>query len=141
MIYADANRLEPVGFRWKTQLNENSKTHAFFMPVPEMNHNEIIGWEILNGTKTFFPHLMAVLLRAPEEHPRVTLRMEITKELIDKNGGTFIEINAEGDNFLDRLLYLVWFGDWVSIYLALLYGADPTEIKNINYLKNKLNQA
>jgi glucose/mannose-6-phosphate isomerase len=139
LIYADTNRLEPVGFRWKTHLNENSKTHAFFMPMPEMNHNEIIGWEILEGTKTFFPHLAAVLLRTPEEHPRVALRMEITKELIDKNGGTFIEIKAEGNDFLDRLLYLVWFGDWVSLYLALSYGADPTEINNINYLKNKLN--
>jgi glucose/mannose-6-phosphate isomerase len=138
MVYADVNRLDAVGFRWKTQFNENSKTHAFYAPVPEMNHNEIIGWETVPGTRPFFSALTAVLLRAPEEHPRVALRMEITKDLISKNKGSYIEVAAKGGCFLERMLYLVSFGDWVSLYLALLYGADPTEIDNIIYLKNKL---
>jgi glucose/mannose-6-phosphate isomerase len=138
LIYADVDRLEAVGFRWKTQLNENSKTHAFFAPVPEMNHNEIIGWKTMPGTRPFFSALTAVLLRTIDEHARVALRMEITKELISKNDGSFLEVAAKGGDFLDRMLYLISFGDWVSLYLALLYQADPTEIDNINYLKNKL---
>ncbi|HEX9933894.1 MAG TPA: SIS domain-containing protein, partial [bacterium] len=138
LIYADAHALEPVGIRWKTQLNENSKTHAFFTPMPEMNHNEINGWEPVAGTKTFYKSLMAVLLRTPEEHPRVALRMDITQRLILKNEGSCIPVHAEGKDFLNRLLYLVAFGDWVSLYLALLYGTDPTEIVNIDHLKKKL---
>jgi glucose/mannose-6-phosphate isomerase len=138
VIYADVHKLEPLAFRWKTQLNENSKTHAYCTALPEMNHNEIIGWEKLTGTRPFFEDLAAVFLRSSEEHPRVALRMEITRELIEKNGGFHLEIRAEGKDFLNRLLYLIYYGDWVSLYLALAYGADPTEIKNINELKDKL---
>ncbi len=140
LIYADTDRLEPVALRWKTQFNENSKTHAFFAPLPEMNHNEIIAWVGLDGTRTFFQHLTALLLRTPEEHPRVAMRMEITRELIQKNHGTVVEVPTEGDDRLSRMLYLIHLGDWVSLYLALLYGVDPTEIDNINYLKTRLNQ-
>lgn len=138
ILYTGADLTEPVGFRWKTQFNENSKTHAYCSPLPEMNHNEIISWKNMDGTRTFYPHLAAVLLRTAEEHPRTAMRMEISKELILKNGGACLEISAEGGTSLERMLYLIHYGDWVSLYLALLYGADPTEIDNINYLKNKL---
>jgi len=140
LIYADTDKLEPVALRWKTQFNENSKTHAFFAPLPEMNHNEIIAWVNLDGTRTFYPHLTALVLRTPDEHPRVAMRMEITRELIQKNNGTVVEVRPEGNDALGRMLYLIHLGDWVSLYLALLYGADPTEINNINYLKTKLSQ-
>ncbi len=140
LIYASVDSLEAVGFRWKTQLNENSKIHAFYQPIPEMNHNEIIPWDSFPGTKNYFPDLVMVLLRLPSDHPRLVLRMDIMKELVHQNGGQILEVVAEGEDLLSQLLYLVFFGDWVSYYLAILYGVDPTIIQNIDFLKERLSQ-
>lgn len=140
LIYSSVDGLEAVGFRWKTQLNENSKIHAFYQPIPEMNHNEIVPWDSLPGTQRYFPDLVMVLLRLPLDHPRLALRMDIMKDLVRQNGGQILEVVAEGEDRLSQLLYLVSFGDWVSYYLAILYGVDPTIIQNIDILKEQLSK-
>ncbi|MCJ7813538.1 bifunctional phosphoglucose/phosphomannose isomerase, partial [bacterium] len=139
LIYSSVG-LEAVALRWKMQFNENSKTHAFYFPIPEMNHNEITAWESLPGTERFFSFLTAVLLHISGDHPRINLRMDITKELVTQKGGKVLEVKAKGTTFLSQLLYLIYFGDWVSFYLAMLYHVDPTVIQNINYLKEWLSK-
>lgn len=138
LIYGARESSSSIGVRWKTQLNENSKTHAFFQPFPEMNHNEIVGWELLPDTKKFFPNLCAVFLRSEDDHERNRYRMDITKSLIQDTKIDIIEVKAEGFSKFSRLMYLILMGDMVSYYLALIYGVDPTSIKKINRLKNKL---
>ncbi|MFH1943652.1 MAG: bifunctional phosphoglucose/phosphomannose isomerase [bacterium] len=135
-----SDRLSPVGYRWKTQFNENSKTHAFTLPFPEMNHNEIVGWEVLSDTETFFQHLAMVLLSVPDDFKRIRTRMDITKDLIEESGGLVLEVEGEGPSFLARLLHLIFMGDLVSFYLAVLYNADPTEILKIDHLKKALSK-
>jgi glucose/mannose-6-phosphate isomerase len=66
--------------------------------------------------------------------------MDITKELVTQKGGKVLEVKAKGTTFLSQLLYLIYFGDWVSFYLAMLYHVDPTVIQNINYLKEWLSK-
>ncbi len=139
LIYSSVG-LEGVGLRWKMQFNENSKTHAFYFPIPEMNHNEITAWESLPGTERFLSHMVAVFLHISGDHPRINLRIDITKELVQKKGGKILEVNAKGTTFLSQLLYLIYFGDWVSYYLAMLYHVDPTVIQNINDLKDRLSK-
>lgn len=138
LINASSEGLEAVGLRWKAQFNENSKTHAFYHSFPEMNHNEIVGWEYLSATKTFFPHLIMLMLRSADDSPRIRLRMDITKRIVKAGGGKVLEVEAEGKTALSRMLYLIFLGDLVSHYLAMLYGVDPTEINKINQLKNEL---
>jgi glucose/mannose-6-phosphate isomerase len=140
LLYAAVDSLEPVGFRWKCQLNENSKMHAGFIPVPEMNHNEIVAWKRLAANRGYFPALTAVLLRSPDEHPRIRLRMETSAGLIAKNGGKVLEVTGKGSSFLERMLYLIHLGDVISLYLAVMNGVDPTEIDNILFLKNRLSR-
>ncbi len=140
LISAAEGSLESVGFRWKCQFNENSKIHAAVLAVPEMCHNEIVGWKRLAATKPYYGALAAVLLRSPDEHPRVKLRMNVIRGLVEKNRGKAFEAQAKGATAFERLLYLVHLGDVVSLYLAVLNGADPTEIENINFLKKKLGQ-
>jgi len=127
-----------VAVRWKTQLNENSKTHAFLNFFPEMNHNEIVGWERMESTSRFFNALIMILLRMSEDSNRVKLRMDITKSLVEESGGRVVDIAARGNTYLDRLLYLIFLGDLVSFYLAIIYGKDPTEIKKIDSLKKRM---
>lgn len=141
LVYASADLAAPIGFRWKTQINENAKAHIFFFPLPEMNHNEIMGWQALPATQSFFQHLTAVFLRMEEDHPRIQKRFEITGKIIEENGQPLIDILAEGPSTLARILYLIAFGDMVSFYLAILYEVDPTEINNINTLKEHLSRS
>jgi glucose/mannose-6-phosphate isomerase len=140
LINASVDILDAVGFRWKCQFNENSKMHSFFLAMPEMNHNEIVAWKRLAANRTFFPALTAVLLRTLDEHPRIRLRMETTRELVEKNKGKVLDVFGKGSSFFEQMLYLIHLGDVISLYLAVLNGVDPTEIDNINYLKNKLSK-
>ena len=139
LMYSD-QRWEGVGLRWKGQFNENSKSHAFYQALPEMSHNEIVGWERLEGTQTFYPALSMVFLKTGYDHPRVTRRMAVTRGIAQDKGVPVIEVAAQGRNRLEQLLYLVYLGDLASYYLAILYGADPTAIQSIDQLKAALSQ-
>jgi glucose/mannose-6-phosphate isomerase len=138
LIYSVNEGMGSIGYRWKTQINENSQSHAFFHSLPEMNHNEIMGWEPIPGGSWWFTQLIPILLRLSNEKPRIHLRMEITKKLIQQAGIDVLEITARGADQLSQILHLIYLGDWVSYYLALLYGVDPTSISNIEKFKTEM---
>lgn len=131
IIYGSQAYSTVVAFRWKTQLNENTKIHAFSNGYPEMNHNEILGWVL---AKQQVPNLAVVLLRDQLERPKIVARVETTKRLFARAAEVH-EFLAEGQSLLARMLHAIYFGDWVSCYLALLYGVNPTDISYINLLK------
>jgi glucose/mannose-6-phosphate isomerase len=132
VIYSAADVTSAAGYRLKCQFNENSKLHAFHNVIPELNHNEIIGWEsFLN--KQFNAKLILILDKT--YHPQIKKRFDITASLISSEK-IYLESN-EGD-FKLRIMDLIYLGDWISYYLALFRGFDPTKIENINILKEKL---
>lgn len=135
VIYSVDNQTSAVGLRLKGQFNENSKSHAFHNVLPEFNHNEIVGWETYNENSF---RAKAIFIWDESYHPQIKKRIEITSYLIKKAGAEVLTINSEQKDFKLRLLEMVFFGDWVSYYLALLRGKDPSEIDNIYYLKDKL---
>ena len=132
LVY-QSEALGAVGLRWKTQLNENSKILAYTVNFPEMNHNEIVGWEgkHIVSLNNFKP----LILRDKEESERIVRRINITKSLI---GGELKEIWSRGESLLARLFSLIYYGDFVSFYLAILAGVDPTPVEPIDILKREL---
>ncbi|MBC7186301.1 MAG: bifunctional phosphoglucose/phosphomannose isomerase [Calditrichaeota bacterium] len=130
-----ANGFEVVGMRWRGQLSENSKVLAYSSTLPEMNHNEIVGWGLLEPVQRM---VQVVLLRDTEDHPRVQVRMAFIKEFIARHSNAPVELFAKGSSRLARMLSLIHLGDWVSYYLALYHGVDPTPVKNIDLLKEHL---
>ena len=124
-----------VAYRWKTQLNENSKAWAFYEVFPELNHNSIVGYQ-------FPPELagktMVVLLHSDLIPYRIRLRYQVTCELLEKAKVSYQIVEGEGTSPLSHIMSLVLFGDYVSLYLAMLNKIDPTPVKNIAYLKEKL---
>lgn len=124
-----------VARRWKGQLNENAKTWAFFEQLPEQNHNAILGY-------AFPPDLagraVVVTLHAPLNHPRLRLREEITAEVLQRHGVGHEVVAAAGATPLAQLCSLLVWADFVSYYLALLNGVDPTAIPAIDYLKERM---
>jgi glucose/mannose-6-phosphate isomerase len=121
--------------RWKTQINENSKAWAFYEVFPELNHNATVGFPL---PEDLVKKIRVVMLRSPLFNPRVKLRYEVTCELLKQAGVVYEFVDAEGQSALAQMLSLVLIGDYVSYYLAMLYKVDPSPVKVISYLKDRL---
>ncbi len=123
----------PIAYRWKCQVNENAKLPAFDHALPEMDHNEIVGWAG-GGEGTF----SAVFLEDQDQHPRERERVELTAELIADRAHSVVRIETEGETRTERLLWAVMLGDLISLELAALEGVDPTPVDVIENLKDRL---
>lgn len=135
VIYSFESEISPVAYRWKCQINENSKTPAFFNEFPELNHNETVGWDRLKNITKGFILIYFIDKDSPE---RINARIRITAELIRDNFADIIEINIKGKTPIEKVLSTIFLGGIASVYLALLNGVDPTPIDKINTLKTKL---
>jgi len=135
IIYSPAPYFGCVAIRWKNQFQENAKSMAFCNVIPEMNHNEIVGWEMEH---TSLKDFIVIFLETENVNPRIAARINLTKNIIRDKGGNIVEIFAEGDTYLEQILYFIILGDWVTYYLALFNEKDPLAILNIDYLKSEL---
>ena len=138
LVYGAAGKTAAVARRWKGQVNENAKAPAFDSVLPELNHNEIVGWQALAD---LHPRFAAVFLADASDSPRIVRRREVTAAILSEEGVATHVVDAIGQSRLARLLSLVQFGDWVSYYLAVLEGVDPTPIVKIDRLKRALDPA
>ncbi|MBS1902322.1 MAG: bifunctional phosphoglucose/phosphomannose isomerase [Bacteroidetes bacterium] len=136
VVYSDSELIDTVNLRWRGQIQENAKHVAFGNILPEMNHNEINGWAHPVGRQDEF---VAIFLRSPQdEHERVAKRFEILHQVLVGKGVHVEHINASGSSSLARMFSLISLGDWVSYYIALLLGEDPSPVPVIQLLKAKL---
>ncbi|HEY3758404.1 MAG TPA: bifunctional phosphoglucose/phosphomannose isomerase [Solirubrobacteraceae bacterium] len=133
-VIAGAGLTAPIAYRWKTQINENAKLPAFAHELPELDHNEIIGWE---GAETV-GRFAAVFLDDSDAHPRVKARMELTEKLIADHATASLHLETRGQTAIERIFSLVLLGDLVSLYLAVLRGVDPGPVEMIEQLKSEL---
>ncbi|MFA5090662.1 MAG: bifunctional phosphoglucose/phosphomannose isomerase [Candidatus Omnitrophota bacterium] len=135
VIYAGSVHFDMVATRFKGQLNENSKSLASSHTFPEMNHNEIMGWD---HPGKLFKDFLVIFLRDKMMHPRVSARMDITRDILKKQKVKVVEIWSCAEDLLSRIFSLIYIGDFISFYLAVLYGIDPTPVERVTYLKNEL---
>lgn len=135
IIYSSWERFDAVATRWRGQIAENAKSLSFGHVLPEMNHNELVGWKVLQEQMR---ELQVFFLRDREDHRRVQTRMDITRNIIGGYTSHITEVRSEGTSLLARMFSLVYLGDWVSYYLAILNGEDPTPVKVIDDLKEEL---
>lgn len=122
--------------KWKICMNENAKNLAWWNQLPEFNHNEFIGWTSHPVDKPF----AVVDLRSKLEHPRIQKRFEVTERLLSGKRPAPLVVDAVGDTPLQQLMYTVALGDFVSIYVALLNGVDPTPVDLVEKLKAELDK-
>ena len=135
IIYSPAEHLDTINVRWRGQISENAKQLAYGHVLPEMNHNELVGWKVWTDV---MKRMHVVFLRDAGTHPRVALREDITKRIVAEYASSVTEIWSDGRFLLARLFSLIYLGDWVSYYLAILNNQDPTPVKAIDFLKNEL---
>ncbi|HIP37168.1 MAG TPA: bifunctional phosphoglucose/phosphomannose isomerase [Crocinitomix sp.] len=133
VIYADQS-FEGVAVRFRQQINENAKELCWHHVLPEMNHNELVGWA--GGDN----NIAVIKLNSSFEFYRTKKRWEICKSIISEKTDTIIEINAKGNNKLAQVLYLIHITDWISVLLADLKQVDAVEVDVIIKLKDELSK-
>ncbi len=142
-VYAASQLTAPAAHRWKTQLNENAKAFALWNTFPELGHNETVGWAGAPdgaagaGEAGFF----VIILRDCDDSPRTALQVEVTRRLAFGRARGIEGVWSVGMSRLARLLSLVLAGDFVSVYLAVLRGVDPTPVDVITQMKLKMQEA
>ena len=137
-VIVGAGHLAPVARRWKTQFNENAKSWAAWDELPEATHNTVAGLEQPENVRE---HLFAVLLASLEDHPRTTVRRDLTAALLDAVATPQMRIDVDGQGRLAQAFDAIALGDLVSVYLACLYGLDPTPVAAIDAVKARLAEA
>lgn len=131
IIYA-SDKYYPIAYRFKCEINEHAKIHAFSNKYSEFNHNEICGYQNLQATY----HI--VTFRFDDDHRRIQKRMDIVKELTKKAGVSTTEIKLSGDHLLTKIFSAILIGDFTAFYLALRYKTDPSPVNIIEELKDKM---
>ena len=135
LVYGSEGLLAAVAMRWKTQINENSKWPCFWNVFPELDHNEIVGYEIENNINR---QVKIVYLQDKEGLLRVEQRRKITRKIIEDKVAEFIICPTKGKGKMARMFSLIYLGDLVSYYLAILNQIDPSPVACIEDLKKEL---
>ena len=135
VIYGGQDFSDVVAYRWRTQFNENSKVLASHQAFPELNHNEVVGWQ---GQLSGAPEVWVVLLRDAQELGRIAQQIDVTKAFLQERAAGITEVWSQGRSRLARLFSLLYAGDFTSYYLALLRGVDPKPVEAIDRLKAQL---
>ena len=144
LLYS-SNRTRAVGLRARQSINENAKMHAFNSEIPELCHNEIVGWDYRasfvgdNHKSQKSASLLALILRLSEDDPpEMRTRFEIVKEIVRKAGGETLEAPYVGRSYLARIISMLYFLDYASYYMAIFRRVDPIKTPSIQLLKREL---
>jgi len=133
VIYATTYN-EGIAIRFRQQLNENAKQLCWHQIIPEMNHNELVGWTQKSD------NLAVLFFLDKDEYSRNLARVEINKEVIKKYAGSITEVYSKGNSAIEKAIYFIHLGDWVSMLLSELKGVDAFEVNVINHLKSSLSK-
>ena len=137
VIYGETDATGTLAVRFKGQLNENAKMLAYCNELPEMNHNEIVGFK---NNQDILNHISIIWLKDEKDHPRTAVRQESSQEIIDDLCANHEVVSAVGDSVATRFLHLIHYGDWVSYWCAILHKTNPTPVKKIDRLKAILSE-
>jgi len=135
LVYGSERLLGAVAMRWKTQINENSKWPCFWNVFSELDHNEIVGYEIENNINL---RVKIIYLQDKEGSLRIEQRRRITRKIIGDKVAEFIICPTKGKEKMARMFSLIFLGDMVSYYLAILNQVDPSPVACIEDLKKEL---
>ena len=137
ILYGESGSTSTIALRWKGQFCENSKMLAYHNEIPEMNHNEIVGWQ---ENPELLKHFSIIWISDDSLNPRNAMRYDSSMELINKMVSHQEVIKFDGETYTERFLHLLHFGDWLSYWCALMHQADPTPVEKIDKLKKALSE-
>ena len=137
VIYGEDGSTSAIALRWKGQFCENSKMLAYHNDIPEMNHNEIVGWQ---ENPQLLKKISILWISDKSINSRNSLRIDVSDNILTNIPFLQQKIEIDGPNFTERFIHLLHFGDWVSYWCALLHSTDPSPVKKIDKLKKILSE-
>lgn len=137
VIYASSN-LKTLARIWKIKFNENSKTPAFWNYFPELNHNEMVGFENNFQFSICNFQFYFIIIEDENDHPKIKKRMNLTAQLLKQQGLKGETIKLKGKSLMEKFFSNVLFSEWASYYLAKEYGIDPEPVKLVEKLKKQM---
>lgn len=132
-IYTVAG-MEGLAVRFSQQILENSKTLCWHNVIPEMTHNEIVGWRLERQD------IVTVFCYAPDTYERNLRRLNFLKKVVKQRKADTLDIVLQGETHWERVFHFVHLTDWISVYLAECYTHDPVEVKVIDRLKAEMSK-
>ncbi len=139
IIYS-SSRNAPLALNWKIKINETAKIPAFYNVFPELNHNEMTGFDPAPRTKELSRPFYFILLKDAGDHPRVQKRMEVMDKIFRKRGFVIEPAELQGKNTLEKIFSALVLADWVSYYLAEFYNVDSEQVPMVEEFKKLINE-
>lgn len=136
VVYGASGLAAAAAYRLKCDINEYAKQPAFAGTLPEANHNEIAGWQVLDDVTS--QRFAALLIRDVDEDPRVERRLNVTRELIQNHFASVTDLAAQGTSAMARMFSLLLIGQLAAIYTGIANGVDPGPVEAIEELKARL---
>lgn len=133
VIYSSVNNLS-IAYNWKIKMNETGKVSAFYNIFPELNHNEMTGFD----NKELSSDFKFIFLKDRDDHARIQKRMDIAEKIFEENGHEVIKLELQGKNVFDKIFRSLILADWTALYLAEIYGVDPEKVPTIEKFKQLL---
>ena len=135
IIYGESEWTSIIALRYKGQFCENAKMPAYLNELPELNHNEIVGWE---KNDHLFKDMVLLWLKDDDDHTRVKYRQSISQSILNDLSIHQETIECKGENRIERFLHMIHYGDWLSYWCAIAHGVDPSPVVKISKLKDEL---
>ena len=137
IIYS-SQRNYALSYNWKIKFNETSKIPGFYNLIPELNHNEMTGFDITKNTKKLSQKMIFIFLRDNEDDLRNQKRMDVTASLFKERGLDVLDIEVEGKTRIEKIFTSLLFADWISYYLAQYYGVVIEDVPMVEEFKKMI---
>lgn len=137
VIYS-SRKNQPIAYNWKIKFNESAKIPSFLNVFPELNHNEMTGFDVIGATKELSGRLVILLLKDANDHPRIQKRMEVLLRLYKERGVQVETKELTGGNSQERIFSSLILADWTAWYTAKEYGSEPEEVPMIEEFKKHI---
>lgn len=134
IIYT-SGRNETVAWNWKIKLNETGKIPAFYNTFPELNHNEMNGFDVVPSSKPLSEQFTFIFLRDDEDHPKIQKRMKVTERLYKQRGLSVISMSLKGKTRLEKIFVSLLIADWTAVALADIYGLESEQVPMVEEFK------
>ncbi|MBI5046090.1 MAG: hypothetical protein HZC14_03795 [Candidatus Niyogibacteria bacterium] len=134
LIYASLKN-QPVAYNWKIRLNETGRVPAFYNVFPELNHNELEGFDVRETTRGLSGDFYFIFLQDPDDGPRIVKRMDAMKTLLENKNLPVEILRLDGNNTLYKIFSSIILADWTAYYLAAGYGIGENEVQLIEKFK------
>lgn len=139
IIYA-SQRNAPLAYNWKIKFNETGKIPAFYNILPELNHNEINGFDAKEGTRALCGGFAFIFLKDADDHPRIKNRFEVLEKLYDDRNLPVLSVNISRESVFEKIFSALILADWASFYTAQIYGVDPEQVPMVEEFKKMIAQ-